>query len=80
MKSALEEAARNNDTTISGLLEGIVADWLHAQPSNVDDSEVQRQMHLLASKYAGSIKGRDPDRAENAKALIRDKLMRKRAS
>jgi hypothetical protein len=79
LKSALEEAARNNDVTISGLLEDIVTEWLQSQPTSDDDAEVQRLLHLAASECAGKVKGGDSGRSQNVQKLVREKLKHKRA-
>jgi hypothetical protein len=78
-KSALEETARQQQASVSELLERIVGEWLACQEKSEADEAEQRRLHAAALKTVGTIRGDDPNRASNAKALLRAKLARRRA-
>jgi hypothetical protein len=78
-KAALEETARQKQSSVAELLDQIVGDWLTRQQAfKVDDAEQQR-LHAAALKTIGTIQGDNPDRARNAKTLLRAKLVKRRA-
>ena len=78
-KSALEETARRNQSSVAELLDQIVDNWLAQQrQSNNEDTEQQR-LHQAALQVIGTIQGNDPDRAANAKALLQARLAKRRA-
>ena len=78
LKSALEDAARAEDTTLSGLLEHIAEDWLGKHGPKVDEEE-QRRLHEAARACFGTISGGDPHRAERASELVREIIWEKHA-
>ncbi len=77
LKSALTEAARQNQESIAELLERIAREWLTSAASP-EDEEQQRRLHSEAAKFLGGIDGGDPDRASNARQLLRARLARRR--
>jgi len=79
LKSALEEAARVEQTTVSKLLDGIVGAWLQKADSNGDQESVQRRLQRVAAKTLGKIHGGDPRRAERARELVRRRLTKRHA-
>lgn len=79
LKSALEEAARAERTTVSKLLDGIVAAWLEQADSNGDQQAIQRRLHRAAARTLGKIHGGNPRRAERARELLRKRLTKRRA-
>jgi hypothetical protein len=79
VKSALEEAARTEQTTVSKLLDGIVAAWLERADSDGDQGAIQRRLHRAAARTLGTIRGGDPRRAERARELVRKRLAKRRA-
>ena len=82
MKEALEESARAENTSVAGLLDRIVGDWLARGSSSGDDSDdkaVQRRLHEAAAPSIGSIRGDDPNRAQEAGRRVRAGLVRKHA-
>lgn len=79
LKSALEEAARRENNSVSTLLERIVTDWLNSESANDDDEKIQQQLQDAALACAGSISGEDPTLAEQASSRVLEKLKRKRA-
>jgi len=79
LKSALEEAARAEQTSVSKLLDSIVAAWLEQAESNGDQEAIQRRLHRAAARTLGKIHGGDPRRAERARELVRRRLTKRRA-
>ena len=78
LKSALEQAARSEQTTVSKLLDSIVVGWLETTESNGDEKSIQRRLHQTASRTLGKIRGGDPRRAERARDLVRKRLTKRR--
>lgn len=76
MKEAPEEAARAENTSVAGLLDRIVGDWLARGSSDGDDKAVQRRLHEAAAPFIGSIRGGDPNRAQEAGRHVRAGLVR----
>jgi hypothetical protein len=79
-KSALEETARRNRSSVAKLLDQIVNDWLAQQRRLNDEETEQQRLHKAALQVIGTIQGDNPDRATNAKALLRARLAKRRAS
>ena len=79
LKSALEQAARDSDTSVASLLEEIVTSWLAERENAEDDAERQERLRASGRRYIGSIEGDDPDRAANASERLQEILKRKRA-
>jgi hypothetical protein len=79
-KAALELAARHERSSIGRLLDRVVHDWLttRAQGTNGDERE-QARLHAAAAESFGTIRGGNPRRAEQARALIRKRLREYRA-
>ena len=79
LKEALESAARSADTSVASLLRTIVTDWLARNSANGDDAASQLRMRNQALRCAGSMRGGDPDRAEQASSRVRAALQDRRA-
>ena len=79
LKEALERAARANNTSVADLLRTIVSDWLASNPTPGEDAESQFRMRNQALRCAGTIRGGDPDRAEQASSRVRAALEARRA-
>lgn len=78
LKSELEEAASAEKKSVAELLEQIAEDWLERFRSpDEGEEERQRRLHEAAMKFVGSIEGDNPGRAENARALVREKIARR---
>lgn len=78
LKSELEEAARAGEKSMAELLEEIAQEWLERfKDSNGDDDERQRVLHEATMKFVGSIRGDDPNRAENARSEVRARIARR---
>lgn len=79
LKSALEEAARNSNTTLAGLLEGIATEWLENQPSAASDAQIQAELKQSARKCFGTLSGSDYPTSEKTREAIRNRLKRRQA-
>lgn len=78
-KAALEETARQKQASVAELLDQIVNDWLTRQQAVKDDEAEQQRLHKAALEMIGTIQGDNVDRASNVRALLRAKLVQKRA-
>jgi hypothetical protein len=79
LKSALEEAARAEQTTVSRLLDSIVDAWMQKADADGNRESIQRRLHQAAARTLGAIRGGDPRRAERARDLVRKRLTSRRA-
>ena len=79
-KTALEDEARRSGKSLGGLLDDITGEWLSARTEQAG-SEADRQARLRAAvaEAIGTIAGGKPRRAEQARALVRQRLTRRRA-
>jgi hypothetical protein len=78
LKMELEEAAQAERKSVAELLVQIAEDWLR-RSSGQSGSEDERQQHLrdAAMKSVGTLRGNDPDRAENARSEVRARIARR---
>ncbi len=79
LKSALEQAARSQKTSVARLLDQIVRSWLHESPSLNGEDEQQQRLHSAAQQCFGTLSGGDPDLATLAKARVRRKIRERHA-
>ena len=80
LKTALEEIARAQNTSIAQLLDRIVGDWLSREVGQDDqEQEFQQKLQAAAARSFGAIHGGDPHRAEQARQRIRSRLKNRRA-
>jgi hypothetical protein len=77
LKQRLGAAARDEKTSIGGLLDRIARDWLQREFVGEDDEAMQRRIRAEAAKWIGSIQGNDPKRAERAKEIVRARIRAK---
>ena len=79
-KIALEDEARRTGKSLGALLDDITAQWLVTRAEH-GGSEASRQARLRAAvaHVIGTIAGGKPRRAEQARALVRQRLTRRRA-
>ena len=78
LKAELEEAARSNQTTISGLLDIIVSEWLRDQHTDDSDSDFQERLHNSAVQCFGAFNGGVSGRSRSVRNAVQDRLKRKR--
>lgn len=77
LKAKLEEAARDEHTSLAQLLEKLAREWLARARHQGDDGEEQRRLHEEAARYIGKMHGKDPLRAQEASKRVREKLKKK---
>ncbi len=65
--------AREKHLSIAGLLERMVAEWLHRNPDE-DEEQRQRDLHAAAAPSIGSLAGDKPGRSRRVRELLRKKL------
>lgn len=82
VKSALEDAARSERTSVGQLLGRIVREWLlRKKDSAADEDTQQRRIQAEAARFVGSVTlGRGPYTAPNVREHIRRKRVPKNAS
>jgi hypothetical protein len=74
-RAALELAARRERSSIGRLLDRVVHDWLSTRAQGADgDQREQARLHAAGAEAFGTIRGGNPRRAEQARALIRKRL------
>jgi predicted transcriptional regulator len=79
-KAELEEIARKQERAIADVLDEAVAEWLKRQGANDGDEAVQEQLRRAALATFGRIRGGNPNRAEQSRKRVREKLLRRRGA
>jgi len=79
LKARLEEAARAEKTTVGGLLEQAMVEWLAKRPlSREDDTDQQRRLRERALKAAGTVSiGLGPYTNERVREVMGEQLEKK---
>jgi hypothetical protein len=81
LKVALEEAAREEKTSVGALLGRIARQWLRDRAAGTSESEAaERRIRASAERFVGSLVGGNSRRAEGARGEIRERLAKRRAS
>ena len=76
-KTAIENEARRERTTVSALLSRITKEWIESRRGRSDDDAEQQQLHAKARKTLGTLSGQDPNRSERTRASVRKRLGRR---
>jgi hypothetical protein len=76
-KTALEIEARREATTLAVLLDRMTQDWLRTRRPSLGADEEQQRLHAAAARTFGSIAGGEPRRAERARTLVRQRLVKR---
>jgi len=79
LKSALEDAARAAGTSMARLLDQIVEEWLRRDVDDGDRRAQELRIRESATKYVGSIRGRDRARAGESSRRVKAILRKKHA-
>lgn len=79
LKADLEHHARLRRVAVSNVLETAVREWLGRVKSETGHDQRQQQIRKAAAKYIGALSSGVPNRAENARSLIRERLRNRRA-
>jgi hypothetical protein len=81
LKAALEDAAREERTSVGELLGRMARQWLRDRAARASESEtVQRRTRASAERFVGSLAGGNPRRAEGVRRELRERLAKRRAS
>jgi hypothetical protein len=81
LKAALEDAAREERTSVGELLGRMARQWLRDRAAGASESEAgQRRIRASAGRFVGSLAGGNPRRAEGARRELRERLAKRRAS
>ena len=81
LKAALEDAAREERTSVGELLSRMARQCLQDRAAGTHESEAtQRRIRRSAERFVGSLAGGDPRRAEGARRAVRERLAKRRAS
>ncbi len=81
LKAGLEDAAREERTSVGELLARVVRQWLSDRASGTPESEAaQQRIRASLKRYVGSLAGGNPRRAEGARREVRERLAKRRAS
>lgn len=76
-KTALEDEARREGTTVSGLLERMTNDWIKSRRAAADDAAEQALLHERARQVIGTINGGDLDRSTRVREVVRARIRRR---
>jgi hypothetical protein len=74
LKAELEDAAQSENKSMAELLEQIAREWLERSSRSGSFEAQEERVRAAAMKCAGSIEGKDPERAQNARALVRARI------
>jgi hypothetical protein len=77
LKRELEREARRRSATVSTILDLAARDWLAKSRAAVSEDDAQQRLHAAAATCVGVFAGRNPHRAEEARATIRTRLRRR---
>lgn len=80
LKSSLETAARERETSVARLLDRIVGEWLAHETTLLDDGEMQARLHEEAERCFGTLRGGDPDLASEASQRVKRRLRERHAA
>ncbi len=76
-KTAIENQARREKTTVSALLDRITTEWIESRRGQTDDNAEQVRLHASVHKTIGTIVSGNPERAERARENVRKRLRRR---
>lgn len=74
LKAELEDAAQCEEKSMAELLEQIAREWLERSKRSGSFEAQEERVRAAAMKCAGSIEGKDPERAQNARSLVRARI------
>jgi hypothetical protein len=79
LKRRLEEAARDENTSIGGLLDRIARDWLGSRRPDEDEAALQGRLHAKAAEVIGSIRlGLGPYTRQHIREKVKANLLERR--
>jgi hypothetical protein len=74
LKAELEDAAQSEEKSLAELLQQIAREWLERSRRGGSFEAREERVRAAAMKCAGVIDGKDSERAENARALVRARI------
>ncbi len=78
-KEALEEAAREEDTSVAELLDRVTDEWIRSRRARQSaEASEQARLRADAMRFVGGLHGGDPSRSSRVRELVRAKLARRR--
>jgi hypothetical protein len=77
LKQRLGAAARDEKTSIGGLLDHIAREWLGRHRPDEDEEAMERRIRAEAAKWIGSVRGSDPTRSLRAKEIVHERIRAK---
>jgi hypothetical protein len=79
LKSALQQEARREGSSIGGLLERIALEWLKLRRAAAGNEGEQERLHAAAARAFGTISGGNPNRSTEISSAVRRRLSDRRA-
>jgi hypothetical protein len=76
-KDDLERAARRHKVKIAHVIDMAVDAWLAKHAGDIADDEEQKELHSIAERFIGVVKGKNPNRSANVGKLMRQSLRRR---
>lgn len=76
VKADLEREARLRNLSVSSVLEIAVRDWLK-KSANSDEKDIQSRIRSAAESCFGTIAGRNPQRSQTARDVVRKRLKKR---
>jgi hypothetical protein len=80
LKVALEDAAREEQTSVGELLGRMARQWLRDRAGASESETTQARIRASAGRFVGSLAGGKPRRAEGARRELRERLGKRRES
>ena len=75
-KDSLEREAKRRGRTIADVLDTLTAKWLASRGTDAE-AEEEARVRAAALRCVGRIRGTNPARAEQARELVRQRLLRR---
>jgi len=75
IKRTLEQEARREGTSVAVLLERITKEWILSRTDREGDDEKQAHLRASVNRTIGAISGSNPNRAAQARATIRKRIL-----
>jgi len=77
LKTGLEREARRRKISLAKALDLAAEEWLKNGGTDKDDDLEQKRIHEAASKCFGVITSGGPNRSENVRQIVRERLRRR---
>lgn len=77
LKSDLEREARRRKVSLSAALDLAAREWLKSRKADEDDEAEQKRLYEAALKCIGTIASGNPNRSQQVRQLVRERLKQK---